>query len=308
MNGISGVQGTISGTAHDITIENSTFSGQQSVLMDQMQNANIVFNGDHFPGFVGTARLWAQDYNASGSGASGSTPSGVVVENSVFDNPNHLTGVADGVRCDGASIQILNNDFSGIDDANSGNHGDPIQIYGGTHCIMKGNFFHGMVNSAGCSLGEWDGGTDNVFEDNVVSGPSSDGCYDGIDLYGDHGSQIIHNVFAYGSCMPNGASSPCGNVALGGKSSEGAGSGTVVRDNVLSSITNGNGGLNATFTEDHNLVRSGGSGTGDIKNTPVFAGGSAPTTFDGYALASGSPGVGAASDGTNIGVELPTGG
>jgi hypothetical protein len=303
------MNGSISGTAHDITIANSTFSGEQDVLMDNMENANIVFNGDQFPAFVGTARLWATDYNASGGGASGSVPSGVVVVNSVFNNPNNIQGGADGVRCDGASIQILNNEFSGINDANGGNHGDAIQIYGGTHCIIKGNYFHSDVNSAGCSLGEWDGGYNNVFENNVVVGGPSNGCYDGVDLLDDHGSQIIHNVFSYGSCLPHGASSPCGDIMFGGKSSQGAGSGTVVENNILTMFANGDGGLNASYTEDHNLIRnSAGNGAGDIKGSPVYAGGTTPTTWAGFALAAGSPGIGAASDGTNMGIELPTGG
>ena len=36
--------------------------------------------------------------------------------------------------------------------------------------------------------------------------------------------------------------------------------------------------------------------------TPVFVGGSKPTTYAGYRLAAGSPGKGAASDGTDMGI------
>jgi hypothetical protein len=302
LSGISALGGDIAGSATNITIENSTVNAEQDVET----SGQVTFDNDQFPAFVGTARLW----HDGGGGT-------VTVENSTFNNPKGLSGVADGVRCDAGTTDIYSNDFSGINDASSGgNHGDPIQIYGGTLCIIKGNFFHDMLNSATCSLGEWDGASGTVFENNVVTQTgSSNGCYDGIDLLDDHGGTVIHNVFVFGDCMPNGASTPCGGIMLGGKTSEGAGSGTVIRDNILTGISNGDGGLNSTFSEDHNLCRQScsatgdqGPGTGDIKGTPTFVGGTNPTTYAGYALAPGSTGIGAASDGTNIGIELPTGG
>ena len=306
LDGISGMSGSISGTANNITIQNSSFTGEQDVLMDQMENANIVFKGDHFPGFVGTARLWTQNYNASGP--TGAVPSGVIVENSVFDNPGNLSGITDGVRCDGASIQILNNDFSGINDTSdgTGNHGDPIQIYGGTHCIIKGNYFHGMINSATCSLGEWDGGDHNVFENNVVD---SGGCYNAINPLADQSSLIDHNTFITpaSGCLAN-PQSECAAVGTGAKTGS-SGSGTIYRNNIMAGIDNGDGGVNASYTEDHNLCLSGcGGGTGDIIGAPALVGGAQPTTWAGFGLKAGSLGIGAASDGTNNGVELPTGG
>jgi hypothetical protein len=229
-------------------------------------------------------------------------------------------GDADGIQLLGGEYgtQILGNTFTKLDDGltNDGNHTDAIQIYGGTHDIVKGNFFYNQVNMAGCSLAEWDGGDHNVFENNVVAGTPNNGCYAALDLLDDKSSTVTHNVFAYGGCLPNGLpGDPCGEVMLGGKSSEGAGSGTVIRDNIMTDIANGDGGLNATYSEDHNLCRHtcGGTGdqgskAGDITGAPTFVGGTNPTTFAGYALATGSAGIGAASDGTNIGLELPTGG
>ena len=40
----------------------------------------------------------------------------------------------------------------------------------------------------------------------------------------------------------------------------------------------------------------------DVGGVPIYEGGDAPTTRAGFALAAGSPGVGAASDGGNIGI------
>jgi hypothetical protein len=180
--------------------------------------------------------------------------------------------------------------------------------------VIKGNWFHDQVDVPACAWAQWDGGHDNTFENNVVShagGPTgSDGCYESLSVLNDHNSIITHNVFEPGT----GEAGPIGQIDLGGKSTEGAGSGTVIRDNSLGYIANGNGGLNATYLEDHNLCAGGcsttgdqGTGTGDITGTPTWTGGTAPTTFAGYALAPTSLGISAASDATNIGIELPTG-
>jgi hypothetical protein len=302
VDGVTITSATVSGATHDVTVADSTFTGQLDVEATHMSNANVVFDHNTHNNVSlsgGRIQVW-------GNG-SPSSPVGVTIENSMFSG-----GDADGVQLLGGEYgtQILNNTFTRLDDGatGDGNHTDAIQVYGGTHDVVKGNFFYNQQNMASCSFAEWDGGSSMLFENNVVAGTPTNGCYDGIDLYDDHSSQVIHNVFAYGACFPNGASSPCGNIALGGKSSEGAGSGTLIRDNVYTSLTNGNGGLNATFSENHNLYRSGTGGTGDIKGTPTFVGGANPTTFAGFALASGSAGIGAASDGTNIGIELPTGG
>ena len=80
-------------------------------------------------------------------------------------------------------------------------------------------------------------------------------------------------------------------------------SGNLVRDNVFTSgggVSWSPGGIN-WGTADHNL-NAGVSGTGNISGTPVFVGGPHPTSYEGYALAAGSPGKGAASDGTDMGV------
>jgi hypothetical protein len=291
LDGMSGMSGVISGGATNITTRNSAFSDETDVLTGQMNNANIVFDHDHFPGFVGTARLWTQDYNSGGA-------SGVIVQNSLFDNPNNLTGIADGVRCDGSSIQILNNEFSGINDASSGNHGDPIQIYGGTHCVIKGNYFHNMINSATCSLDMYDGGDHNTFENNVVR---SGGCYEAVAISADNGSLVDHNTFITSTnCFAN-PQSECASVATGAKSGS-SGSGTIYRNNVMASINNGNSGTNASYSESYNLFPSSSGGTGDIIGVPILSGGSIPTTWAGFKLTSNSPGYHAASDGLSMGI------
>lgn len=302
VDGVTITSASLSGSTHDVTVADSTFTGDLDVNATGWNGNDVLFDHDTYNNISnsgGRIEVW-------GNG-SPTSPVGVTIQNSTMSG-----GDADGIQLLGGEYgtQILGNTFTRLDDGatGDGNHTDAIQVYGGTHDTVKGNFFYNQQNMAGCSFAEWDGGSSMLFEDNVVAGTPSNGCYDGIDLYGDHSSKVIHNVFAYGGCLPNGSTSPCGNIALGGKSSEGAGSGTIVRDNICTGISNGNGGLNATYTEDHNLCRNSASGTGDIKGSPTFAGGANPTTFGGFALASGSAGVGGASDGTNIGIELPTGG
>jgi hypothetical protein len=307
-----GTESMITGTAHDITIQNSTLSYTTEVIPGASTNVNVVFNHDHFPLFVANSgphsMVWDECPQGSNGCASGTgNATGVVIENSVIDNPSHLAGVADGIDCDANTTEIDNNDFSGINDASSGgNHGDNIQVNGGI-CNVKGNYFHGMLNSASCSFSEWDGGGPNVIENNVVD---TGGCYEAIALLADHNSTVDHNTFITpsGGCFAS-PQSACAAVDTGARDAGQSGFGTVYRDNVMAGINNGDGGRNASYSENHNLCLSAcGGGTGDVIGTPTLAGGSQPTTFNGFALASGSPGIGAASDGTNTGIQLPTGG
>ena len=301
-------QATIQGASHDITVSGSTFpppGGAITVHPDQMNaSSNIVIDRDTFNGQL-CDQMSAQGRVAvEAIGNNNGNPLGLTISNNLFEG-----GTADGIRPDsGSGIQILNNQFISFDNSlNETCHTDAIQLYGSaTHILFKGNFFYNSIDMAGCSFSEWNGGDFNTFEDNVVAGTPNNGCYDAIDLHSDNGSTIIHNTFAYGFCEPhNSASSPCGEVGL----ADSAGHGTVIRDNIVTGFSNGGSAGSASFSDDHNLCHdSGCTGSGDNTGTPTFVGGSAPTTFAGFALAPGSAGVGAASDGTNVGIELPTGG
>jgi hypothetical protein len=54
------------------------------------------------------------------------------------------------------------------------------------------------------------------------------------------------------------------------------------------------------IAQDYNL---GVSGTHSVSGTPAYVGGSRPSTYAGYRLASGSAGAGKASDGSNLGIK-----
>ena len=283
--------GLINGSANNITVRDSKFNSTATFVTDSMTNANIVFDNNHHPSFTGTTRIHAYD-----NGAARATPTGVVIRDSLFDNPTNALGGADGVRCDGSSIQILSNEFSGVRDAEEGNHGDPIQIYGGVGCVIRGNFFHSMINSATCSLGQWDGGDSNIFENNVVH---TGGCYEAVAFMADRNSLVAHNTFVAppSGCLAN-PQAECGSLFIGAKSGF-SGSGTVIRDNVMTYISQGN---NATFSSHHNLCQTSCGGTGGITGTPTMVGGAHPTTWEGFRLTSGSTGYNAASDGLSMGI------
>jgi hypothetical protein len=125
-----------------------------------------------------------------------------------------------------------------------------------------------------------DGADHELIEDNVF-GPDNRRPW--LDIYSDDGSVISHNTFVDGSCEYN---QRCGQVALGSKPADDPGTGTVIRDNIVTGISCCNGP--ARYSADHNLF-----------GAPRYAG--PPTSYSGFRLAPGSPGTGAGSDGLDLG-------
>jgi len=166
--------------------------------------------------------------------------------------------------------------------------------------VIRGNYFH-QANGGNISayIMQADGGTGNVIENNVfgaVNGGanSGHGVGYGITLLSDNGSVIRHNTFQQGVCDFN---IPCGTLYLGNKSGDPVSRGTVIQDNVVGSISGGNG----TFASDHNVwTSSSPGGTGDVRATPSYVG--PLTSWAGYKLASGSAGFSGASDGGTVGI------
>jgi hypothetical protein len=200
----------------------------------------------------------------------------VTIRNSLFDG-----SFSDGIRADANGIVIEGNEFRNLVDQDPF-HTDPIQIYGGERITIRGNFFHD--NSVAAHIGGWDGNDHNVVEDNVFVGSPTNG--EAIAMSSDVGSIIRHNTLVQGQCNYGWH---CGIVLIDHKAGVDPSSGTIVQDNILSELT----ATDATGTTvDHNLM------TDD--QTPVYVG--PATSYDGYRLAAGSPGVGAASDGSNVGI------
>jgi len=213
------------------------------------------------------------------------TPSGVTVKDSLFEGGN-----ADGIQA-GTALTIVGNEFRNIHETGPDDpaHTDPIQLIGAPGAVVRGNYVHHSSDG----IVAYDGIERALIEQNVVE--VANGRY-GIELYSDQGSIIRHNTLVYGTGC---SYSPCGFIRLDHKSTDPPGSGTVVVDNVATEISLTNG---STAVERHdNMVRRAAA-AGDTTGTPIFVGGASPTTYAGFRLAPGSPGSGAASDGTDVGI------
>jgi hypothetical protein len=208
--------------------------------------------------------------------------SGVTIEHSLFDGGN-----SDGVRADAVGVRVIGNEFRRMRDEDPF-HTDPIQIYGGTHIVIRGNYFHDNRVSAQIMMA--DGGYDNVVEDNVIAG----GGYTwAMTWYSDNRSIIRHNTFDDGAC---GFGMRCGIINLGTKPGQPVGRGTVIRDNVLGGIA----GAGPPVTVEDNLSRVPLAGAGNVAGRPTYAG--PISTYAGHRLAPGSLGIRDASDGHNRGI------
>ncbi|WP_445149219.1 hypothetical protein [Baekduia sp. Peel2402] len=279
---LSGME--ISGRSHDIKVLNSRFTGQATVDGSSMANANILFDHVTFDGIDACANCYEGRLSVRGSGNKAAAPIGFAVTNSHFGNG----GESDGVQIIGMATGVKigpGNEFAGIKQGSYDRHVDSIQLYGSAQTQIVGNYFHDNDTI----LMAPDGGDHEVIANNVMIG----GVYVPAVQFGHHdGSTFIHNTtknIDINTYVVSGDPSPNHNM--------------VQRDNIVI-----NGSLNASgcsaCTNAYNLfsVRGKASGTSQVVGTPVFTGGSAPTTFAGYELKAGSPGKGNASDGADRGV------
>ena len=279
---------TISGASRNITISNSTFTGMAVVRSDAMVNANIVFDNNTHAGIDVCGNCYEGRLQVVGQG---SGPVGVTVRNSTF-GPG---GDADGMQVGAAGVQILQNEFVGLRQV-SATHTDSLQLYGASNTTIRGNYFH----DSDVSIMAPDGGRNEQITDNVfVAG----GNYRPAVQLGSHrGTQFVHNTVKNMDVHMDRKSENPGNPSRDG----------VIRDNVF---VNGRiGGFstdpsycsNCTFS--YNLFSSGrGEGSNSLIGTARFVGGANPSTWAGFALASGSPGKGNASDGRDRGIRLGAG-
>jgi hypothetical protein len=284
--------GTISGnTTRNITIQNSEFTGHMTfsslansnVLLDRNTHNDIEGGGQ----FSSPARLHLS--------YSSSTHSGVTIQNSLLDG-----GSSDGVQT-GVGVNILFNEFRNIKEGSCGDcHTDAIQLLTASDSVIRGNYIHNVATA----IVAFDGVVRATIEDNVVD---TGGRPWGIELYSDSNSIVRHNTLLYrANCSFN---LPCGTIALDHKSQDPAGRGTIIVDNIATSIATVNG---STFAERrNNLVRSG-SASGDLPGSPTYLAGPTPTTWAGFQLAGASlgKGAGALPPGSDVGAQFfgqPTG-
>jgi hypothetical protein len=267
------------GATHDITVENSLFTGHAVVRSDQMVDADIVFDHNRHPNIDVCDQCFEGRLEVVGLR---DEPSGVTIENSVF-GPG---GDADGVQIGANGVRVLDNEFVGIRQI-SGPHTDSLQLYGQTNTVISGNYFHNFDTAIMAP----DGGTDERITDNLFL---SSGRYrPAIQLGSHHGTLFAHNLTL--------------NIdVLADAKVDGApGSGNVLRDNVI---------VNGTISTpedmciecvvDSNLFTRDPVGSHAVVGDPVYAGGDDPQGYAAYTLAPDSPGAGTASDGGDRGIRL----
>ncbi len=285
VQGVTIREGYLTGGTRNVTIAHSRFTG--IVVVDQRapSRPHIVLNHNTHINIPGATDDYTSRVHLDAPG--------VVVKNSLLSG-----GTSDGVRVgDAPHTRIIGNEFTAFDDEDP-LHTDPIQFYGeGAGTIIRGNWFHDMVDVSALIMMA-DGGGPHLIEDNVF-GPGNHTF--SITWYSDNGSTIRHNTFVAGKCDFN---IPCGTLNLGYKPEDDRGTGTVIKDNILSEIGadgNGEGGGRALFSSSHNLLRRQRPiGPGDVRGAPRYAG--PPTAFRGFRLARGSRGRDNASDGGDRGI------
>ena len=224
----------------------------------------------------------------TGNNVNHTVVNGVVIKNNLLQG----SGPSDGIQINGGAYGTVigpGNEFVGIKESGCGTvHCDPIQFYGAVNTTITGNFFHG--NSTGL-MSSSSNGTPVAITNNVFL---TDGEYpDQIVQEGGHNDVIRHNTFAGGA-----------RIRFGNPNGTGLSSNETVVDNIITGGLNlTDGQTSTTFTMSNNMG-PGSLGANSLNATPIYTGGTTPSTWSGFKLASNSPGVGRASDGTDIGITV----
>lgn len=261
-------------------------------------DANFTFDGIHGLGgdINGSQNIDVKNsVFASPLGIEGSTASNIVIENndltysytSGSGSPNGKIMLNESVSRSsgtaGSAITIKNLCDLGV------NHTDMIQLEAGDSTVdIKGNYLYGPHGCASGGITSYDGGTSGVIiESNVVDIPRDWG----IELYSDTSSIVRHNTVVWHNATYSSFGNGTGIIQANSKSGSPNGSGTHIYDNVgFAQIVSPN-----TGTADHNVDPS----------TVSYVGGTlgSSSTYADAMLASGSPGIGAADDGSDDGIQ-----
>jgi len=208
-----------------------------------------------------------------GLNTSKSVNQNIQVKNSTFTG----SGPSDGIQGTGEPRGIIigpGNTFQNILEGGCGVvHCDSIQCYGCSDVRVRGNYFYNNSTLAvdfDCNSGYTEM-TDNVFYQEPASAANA------VVITGSPSPLIAHNTFG-----------PNTNLQIYGGN---PGNCTTTNANISNNISQG--GFNIGNC-------TGCTQTNNISN-PIYVGGSTPTTWAGWALASNSPGKGTATDGGDVG-------
>lgn len=276
--------GIAGSTSKNLSVLDSTFTGQMSIDTQGMANSNILIDGNTFDGIDACGdcqegRLTIGQYPA------GNTPVGVTISNNHFGGAGQSDGVQDGAY----GVIIKDNIFDGVIQASGyTRHIDSLQLYGQSHTTVTGNYFANFTTAIMAP----DGGDTEIIDNNVFISPTNGGS---AIQFGHHSNTTFRHNVVKGtdvfSFVGNGDSDPNNHV--------------IMQDNVMINASfNADGCVSCTI--NHNLYNSSGgaSGSNSIIGAPIFVGGSTPANYAGYVLATNSPGHNAASDGTDVGIHI----
>jgi hypothetical protein len=263
-------------------------SSSSNLLMDHDRFQNV--GKEQSPSLPICDSLSEGHIQIEGSG----TTSGVVV----FKVTNTLLsgGCGDGVQVGTAGAQIgPGNEFTNIVQGGCNAHSDGVQCVGSPGLVLVGNYFHDNGDGSGglmCGAGFSNFHETNIHVVNNVF--ASDAYYGSVEGAAHVNDIVSHNYMRMQLCWgyQNG-NAPSGNNAHDNAFQNSPGI-TMACDD---------GGTCPTCTATYNL-NPGASwfGTGSVNGTPIFVGGSHPTSYYGYELASNSPGYHAGSDGKSMGI------
>jgi hypothetical protein len=282
------IDGAYLNGAKNVSIVNSTVTSMMRVdTPTSAPNANILIDHNTFSNInvcstCYEGRLAIRGYNNT-------QPVGVTVSNNLF-GPG---GDSDGVQIigDAYGVQIgPGNEFRGLAQVSEA-HTDALQLYGSSHTLITGNWMHD--NSTGIMAP--DGSDHEIITNNVIE---TTGYPWPIVMGAATGNTITHNV------LPGSG----GTIELDKSNGGAASTGNVIKDNVIARITSAAGGVPQGATMDYNLVSGSKIGAHDIKASPTYSGGSAPSAYAGYALSASSAGATNASDGLAMGITTGSGG
>jgi hypothetical protein len=276
-------------TTKNITVAGSKFTGQAVIDTTNFNNNNILIDGNTFDGISVCSNCAEGRLQISWGGGPGTVPAGVTVSNNHFGG----AGESDGIQVGSYGVVIgPGNVFDGIIQGSYGRHVDAIQLYGQSHTTITGNYF----KNGDTYVMAPDGGNTEIFTNNVFEGYGS--YYWKLQLGSHSNDTFAHNTVA-GSV----------GVSIDAKTGSSASANAIVKNNVMvgsSFKTTDSNGSNActNCTFSNNLFSASGNamGTSNLIGNPTFSGGTSPTTQVGYQLTSSSLGYGAASDGTNMGI------
>jgi hypothetical protein len=277
---ITGADFTGTPGPHDITISNCnshSSSGAGGLFeVDGPEDANILIVDHEFTA-IGDG---GDDTEAAIRFSYGPADSGFTIKRCNFHDM-----AADGVKLGAAAI-IEDCIFDAVTPDDPDKHTDAIQLFDGDGATIRRSFFTGCEQS----IGGFDGTQECLIEDNVVV----DGDAHWITLMGDDPASIVRHNTVIG-----------GDIYLSSKSGAPS-SKTYVLDNIADGVALTGTVVNGTPSANtHNMFPSGASGS-NFNGTPTFVGGATPTTWAGYELDPDSDGVGAASDGHDVGIRVTT--